>query len=348
MRKHDLLLSGMAPLPTEELVRRTAAPSLEIFTDRAFRPHEALQQNLGDLLRVAPQEVVIQTAATGAYFTACQITLDPVATVAVEDPHYEPLWRAPESLNAAPLPLLRDAASGRLLDPSQLPAADVYVVSHPYNPSGHPLHPDDLDLLLQTVRNRKGYLILAGAYLPFLENDGLTRPLPKEIILTGSLTKAFGLSPLRLGFLTSSDPYIIEQARNAYDLTTLYLPTAAMEFANELAFDGQLLQRARDHAAALQPLWKSFVASLPRGFRMDPPPCGIHAFFQLPYQSDDLEFCVHAAKAEGVHVTPGRFFHSPGWIRIGCGRPVIEIDAALEALSRACHSWVRLNRPQKK
>ncbi|TAH35076.1 MAG: pyridoxal phosphate-dependent aminotransferase [Planctomycetota bacterium] len=329
-RRHDLLLSGMGPEDAAVLAERAGALGPEAFADLAWQARDRIEQPLAELLRLPRAQVRCASAATGALYLAFRALLAPGMRVALEEPAYEPLWVVPESLGAQVVFYRRSLADGRVLDP--LPDADLYVASHTHNPTGFPLAPADLEALCAAARRRKCKLLLAAAYLLFLEEDGLPRPLPPELVLTGSLTKTLGLSPLRLGFVACGDPGFAEALQQAYELVEIYPPTAASEIALRVAFDGSLLRRARAHAAALQPLWRRCAAALPRGFAFDPPPAGVHALIRLPAGTDDAAACA-AAQRHGVYVVPGSLFRAPGSIRIGCGRPLAEVAAALDVLT---------------
>lgn len=338
-RRHDLLGSGMGPEDPAVLAARAGPLGPEAFADLAFGDCGRIEEPLARWLRLPREQVRVQTAATGATYVACRALLRPGNRVAVEEPGYEPTWVVPESLGAQISFFRRRLEDGRLEDPRSLPPADLYVATHPHNPTGFPLHGDDLAALRSTARRHGGRVLLAGAYLLFLEDDGLPRPLPPELLLTGSLTKTLGLSSLRLGFAAFGAPPLAEPIQQVQDLVEVYPPPATWEIALRIAFDGTLLCRARDHAAALQPLWRRLAAALPPGFSFPVPPCGVHALLQLPPATDDLAFCAAAARRHEVWATPGSFFRAPGTVRIGCGQPLPEVEAALEALLSACQAW---------
>lgn len=333
-RRHDLLGSGMSPEDPAVLAARAGACTAAAFQDLAFAPRERIERPLADLLRVPRAQLRVTSAATGALYLAYRALLAPGRRVAVEEPGYEPLWVIPHSLGAAVVFYSRRLADGRLAGP--LPAADLYVASHLHNPTGFPLHPDDQAALRAAARHAGGKFLIAGAYGLYLEDDGLPRPLPPEIVLTGSLTKVLGLSPLRLGYAAFGDPGFGERLQQAYDLLEIYPPTAASELALAVAFDGRLLARARAHAAALQERWRRCAAALPPGYRFHQPPAGVHALLELPAGTDDREFAAQLARAHEVWVVPGALFRAPGTVRVGCGRPLPQVEAALAALAAGC------------
>ena len=65
------------------------------------------------------------------------------------------------------------------------------------------------------------------------------------------------------------------------------------------------------------------------------PAAGLVSFPQVPQEFGDGDRLRSRLLDAGVNVTPGRFFGSPGHVRIGHGLPAVELARALVAIDGA-------------
>lgn len=112
---------------------------------------------------------------------------------------------------------------GMALDVDGLIAApgNIIFISHPHNPSGILRKEADVRRLLDSGK----YVVIDEAYIDFaLEQSmvGLLEEYPNAIILR-TLSKAFGLASLRLGFLIASEQVVaeVEQIKSPYNVSGL-------------------------------------------------------------------------------------------------------------------------------
>ncbi|MEI4461820.1 histidinol-phosphate transaminase [Exiguobacterium indicum] len=117
------------------------------------------------------------------------------------------------------VPLLDEMA----LDVEGLIAApgEIIFLSHPHNPSGVLRKEADIRRLLDSGK----YVVIDEAYIDFALEQSMLHLLeeyPKAIILR-TLSKAFGLASLRLGFVIASEQIIeeIEQIKSPYNVSGL-------------------------------------------------------------------------------------------------------------------------------
>ncbi|WP_214804313.1 MULTISPECIES: histidinol-phosphate transaminase [unclassified Exiguobacterium] len=98
---------------------------------------------------------------------------------------------------------------------------NIIFISHPHNPSGILRKEADVRRLLDSGK----YVVIDEAYIDFaLEQSmvGLLEEYPNAIILR-TLSKAFGLASLRLGFLIASEAIVaeVEQIKSPYNVSGL-------------------------------------------------------------------------------------------------------------------------------
>jgi aspartate/methionine/tyrosine aminotransferase len=157
--------------------------------------------------------------------------------------------------------------------------------------------------------------------------------LGPEFIVTNSLTKVYGLSGLRCGWILARP----ELARAMWRLNDLYgsIPAHPAELLSVAAFQSLHLirERARKVVEADRAVLSEFLDSQP-AFSAPRTPFGTTAFLCLT--SGPVEaFLGHLRAAYETTAVPGRFFEMPNHFRIGMGVNTEMFREGLRRLSRA-------------
>jgi histidinol-phosphate aminotransferase len=128
----------------------------------------------------------------------------------------------------------------------------VVFLTSPNNPTGTALNLDVLDAVLKSVPNT--IIVVDEAYAEF-RRDGVdsavTRVAKHEnLVVTRTMSKAFALAGVRLGYLISSTAMVdaLQLVRLPYHLSsvTQVVAKTALGFANELQKDLDLIRASRD------------------------------------------------------------------------------------------------------
>jgi aspartate/methionine/tyrosine aminotransferase len=158
-------------------------------------------------------------------------------------------------------------------------------------------------------------------------------------IATSSLTKTYGLSGLRCGWVLAAP----ELAHRMWLLNDLFGVNAAhiAEQMSVVAFDrlDQLRQHARTVLTANHRLLEQFLDAHPEleCFR---PPAGSVAFPRLPAGDPEAFYEMLRNKYE-TSVVPGKFFGLPQHFRIGIARDAAMVRGGLERLDAALEEFLR-------
>jgi aspartate/methionine/tyrosine aminotransferase len=167
------------------------------------------------------------------------------------------------------------------------------------------------------------------------EGDGYTRSavdLYERAISTGSMSKAYSLAGLRLGWI-AGPPEVIRAVAVHRDYTTIsvgmlddYLAAVALEHRAELMTRNRGIVR-RNLATLDAWLARELLLSYVR------PQSGTTALlkYELPMTSRDL--CVALVESAGVLLSPGSTFDMEGYVRIGYANATDVLVAWLEKLS---------------
>jgi hypothetical protein len=289
---------------------------------------------------VTADRVATAIGTSGANFLVALALIAPGDDVLVESPAYDPLLAICRVRGANTVRFERRLEDRFSVDPDRVkraitPATRLIVLTHPHNPSGG-LTPDDHLLAIANLAARHDAVVLVDeVYLDAARGCG-TPPaalLADNVVSTNSLTKSYGLAPLRCGWAIAS-PEIAERIRRARDIVdgTGSIPA---ERLSVVAFEHleRLAARAR---AILQPnvtTFEAFLHGAPalEGFVRH----GTVAFPRLRSGADATAFAERLLRDHDTAVVPGRFFEAPAHFRVGLGVPQETLLRGLESLS-AC------------
>lgn len=287
----------------------------------------------------APSGRVLVTAG-GSEANACVFgaLVRPGEEVLVETPGYEPHYEAPRVFGIAvrrftrPLGDAPDLAAA--VESTLSERTRMIVVSHLHNPSGLPLAPQVV-AGLERLASSRGLWILCDEIFRDLAPGPLGTHAAQgpRWVATGSLTKAYGLGGLRIGWIAASEEVLAraEQLQNAFSAVPA-LPSATLALALVPHLD-RLRTRAHEILATNRARWLEFLARRPV---LGPWTAsqGTTTWCQVGGDRGDA-FSEFASRRFDLAVVPGRFFGDPAGIRVGLGRDPASFAAALEVFGRA-------------
>jgi hypothetical protein len=281
---------------------------------------------------VTADRVTTAPGASGANFLAMAALVRPGDEALVERPAYDPLLGSLRLLGARIARFDRPWSDRWEVDVQRVrdalsPATRLVVLSSPHNPSGALVSDAALDGIARLAEERGFHVLVDEVYL-----DGVYHGRPRPAALrsdrclsTSSLTKAFGLSGLRAGWIVAA-PDVIAAACRVRDVVDGVGSFPSDRLAL-LAFQRlpSLEARAR---AILEPnlaLLDAFIRGR-RELEWVRPAGGNVAFPRLAGVEDTTEFARRLLAEHSTAVVPGSFFEAPAHFRIafGCARPTLE------------------------
>lgn len=320
--------SGM-PLPDAELL--PDIPAARVLCHPAAEALPRLEARLAALFAVAPERVIATVGASGAMHLCALRWFGHGARVVVDTPSYEPFRALPRLLGAELCPLERELADGWRLAPERVAAALAgahpghVFVANPNNPTGAVAPGEEIAALARAAETRGGVLVACEVYMEYARPDErvhAARIAPNGVSI-GSLTKAYGLGPLRIGWIVLGEGLLAERER-LRDMAYLAWvdPPSASLWAGISA-----LERLEDFLRPLRRVEAESRRHLVRwleetqGVRAHVPPFGIISFPRIEGIDDTRALAAFLAREFGVDVVPGEFFGRPGHLRVGCGVP---------------------------
>jgi aspartate/methionine/tyrosine aminotransferase len=318
--RFNLATSGVGSFPLAELPRQ---PMLEINGDSTYG-YAHLQQAIAQKCGVDPDCVVAAAGTSMANYLAMAAVLDPGDEVLIEHPAYELLVSAALFLGADVKRFARAEENGYAIDPAAIrgaltPKTKLIVVTNLHNPTSV-LTPDTVLREVGDLARSVGARVLVDeVYLDAVyENTPRTAyRLGPEFMVTNSLTKVYGLSGLRCGWILAEP----DLARAMWRLNDLFgsIPAHPAELLSVAALEqlDVIRRRARVVVEADRALLGEFLA---RQSEVSAPHTswGTTAFLRL--HSGDVETLLARLTAEyETSAVPGRFFEMPDHFRIGMG-----------------------------
>jgi aspartate/methionine/tyrosine aminotransferase len=332
---HDLGSSDLRPVTGGSVV----PAMLDGLPDQ---PQTTVETQLAERYDVQPEQVLVTPGASVANLVAAATALGDGGTVLVEKPGYEPMWETPRALGATVERFVRTRDDAWTLDPDRVAAAmhdpvDLVSVTNRHNPTGVVASRDTVADVAATAREHDARLLVDEVYGPY-GSDGGERGFggPTAVglegcVVTGSLTKFFGLGGLRIGWLVADEPFVERGRRVLRHLSATAEPSRALA-RRALANVPELTATACELASNNYDVLRQFVAARSdvSGVVADGTP-----FALLYHETLDGDVVQAAAAEHDVLVVPGRFFGVSEGFRVSLGRDTETMGQALDALGAA-------------
>ena len=339
--RFNLASSGVVSYPLSDFVAAgwLRLEDLELTAPGAYG-YEPLRRALAAKAGVSPQSVVAAAGTSMANHLAMAAALEPGDEVLIEQPAYELLVTTAQYLGADVRRFHRHAEDGFRLDPNEVKAAmtprtRLVVITNLHNPSSAFTDEATLREVGELAKSVGARVLVDEVYLEAL----YSRPwrtafhMGNHFVVTSSLTKAYGLSGLRCGWVLAepsladamwhiNDLYGVNAAHPAERLSVIalqHLPEIASRYE-------KLLEGNR-------PIADRFLDAHP-DFEMVRQPFGTVLFPRL--RSGDSEgFCRLLRHRYETSVVPGSFFDAPQHFRMYLAASTAVLTEALDRLGNA-------------
>lgn len=300
---------------------------------------------------VTADSILCTTGASAALFLLYRTLLDPGTRVLTENPGFDLFSTFAQALNV-PVDRFERNPHDLGIDPDRVAAAlhpktRLIVLSNLHNPSGALAADSDIREIARLAAKQGAVVIVDEVYRDYVPASAaqVAATCGPNVVQVSSLTKIYGLSTLRCGWIVG-DPTIIARARALQDelefgISKLGHAVAALVLENSRPYDEfthRCLGLARPVLERYHRLWRE--EHLVEG---ELPPHGCIYFPRLVGILDSSTFAARLAREHGIFVAPGKFFGAPGHVRIGFA---VE-PAALESGLAGFTSALRAHRGEK-
>jgi aspartate/methionine/tyrosine aminotransferase len=334
--KYNLATSGLGNLKLRDL--RVSLDDLEI-TDGGYG-YKPLINAIATRYRVAPEEVVTAAGTTFANHLAMAALIKPGEDVLFEQPAYEPMLALSRYLGANVKRFSRRFENGFQIDLAELKSlvtknTRLIVITNLHNPSGVLIDDSTIKQIGEIARAAGARVLVDEVYMEtlFEESPRTSFHLGKEFVVTSSLTKAFGLSGLRCGWILAEP----ELAKRMWLLNDLFASTPvhagerlSVVAMNQLAEIGERAKRLLDQN---RQILNEFLDTR-EDIEVVRPEFGTVMFPRVRHGTSE-KLCQLLREKYETSVVPGIFFEMPAHFRVGIAGDTDTLKAGLERLGKA-------------
>ncbi len=287
-----------------------------------------LREAIAKLHNTQPESVFIAGGASMANFLILSVLTQNIHKIAIEHPVYEPFVKVSDTLTSGNIHFIhRHSETDYSLNLEELRSIatepTILLLSNPHNPSGHFASGEKLHKAAEIVAKNSGWVVIDEVFLPYIENwhQLVATNIHERIITTGSFAKAWGLSPLRIGWIIAP-PQLgkqIKTALNNMNVTQAFISEyIAHKFLARPDLGEAYLKRSRKTAKDNFQIVHSVLKE--RGeLTYQAPDAGISVWLRFKDGHDAQPFCDQLLKEKSTAVVAGHFFGDPTGFRLSFG-----------------------------
>ena len=290
---------------------------------------------------VAPERALVTHGTIGANELVHKTLVSRGDKVIAVTPTYQQHYSIPESIGAEVyrLPLRReddfriDLGALRRLTAG---GAKLIAFANPNNPTGALMGRETLEEVAEIARAAGAWVLSDEVYRGTEQTGDALTPSMADIyergISTASVSKAFSLAGLRLGWIAGPQE-VVERVMIHRDYNTISVGMLDDHFAT------MALEAAEKILARSRRIVRGNLATLAEWVAAEPlidwvkPEAGTTALLKYDLDMSSREFCVALLKETGVMFTPGSALGMEGCVRIGYANGPEVLKAGLARVS---------------
>lgn len=333
--KYNLAETCVESLTVEQLLNLAGKTEQQLLADLlpkkltygAITGSANLRSNIAKLYEKQSQDnVVITHGAIGANSLIYETIVEPDDHVIAVLPTYQQHQSIPKSYGAKVDLLKLRPENNFLPDLNELKQlitskTKLIALNNPNNPSGSLMDQPFLLEIIALAKTCGAYILCDEVYRGLDgEGNGFTASivdLYEKGISTGSMSKAYSLAGLRLGWIVSNSSELLESVITHRDYNTISVGMLDDYFAT-MALDNveKLLERNHQITRGNRQILDAWVQSEPL-ISYVKPKSGTTALLKFDLAMSSWDFCVQLLKQTGVMLCPGSVLEMEGFVRIG-------------------------------
>jgi aspartate/methionine/tyrosine aminotransferase len=371
---HDLAGTASATLSIKDLIELSEHSEktrealdfnlINLNYNSPMRGGHQLRDNLAALYSARSQGVTrddILTCNAGIDANNIVLTalLGPGDHVVCQYPTYQQLYDVPRSQGVEVSLWRTDPSKKWQVDMEELKTmikdnTRMIIINVPNNPSGAIIPKPQLEEIIDLAQEKGIIVFCDEAFRPLFHgilpsDDNFPNSAVnmgyKKVVVSGTMSKAYGLPGIRAGWIVSRDPQIIADCFKMRYYTTTTVSqlneAVAAEALSERCIHA-LLARNIQYCKQNVEAWQNFIDEHAWACSWVKPVAGTTAmvkFHKMGKPVDDAKFCLVLQEKAGVCLIPGsKCFgdgeHFKGYVRTGVGLDPKQVKAGLVALSK--------------
>ncbi|MEZ4455735.1 MAG: aminotransferase class I/II-fold pyridoxal phosphate-dependent enzyme [Gemmatimonadales bacterium] len=288
-----------------------------------------------------PDQVLVTVGGAEANLLACETLLGPGDRIAVMEPGYRQVYGIARNRGATVLPFSLDPAAGWRPRLDQLEGAakgglKAIALVNPNNPTGSILTPEERGRIVE-IAERTGAWILADEVYAGSERHGHEETpsfwgQAPRVIAVNSLSKAYGLPGLRLGWLLAPRDLVPELwRRHEYDVIAAAAPSMRLaELALEPETRSRLIDRQRELSRQGWTVMERWLARYPDLLSVGASAATAIAFVHYRFDLPSVAVADRIRREASVLLAPGAYLGAEHHLRITHGVGPDYVSAALD------------------
>lgn len=344
---YNLSESGVHPISLKELLADDPGQLDRLLESDLNYPHvegiPELRERIAALYKgAAAGNVLVTVGAAEANFITTNTLLSRGEELAIMLPNYMQIWGIAKNEEYAVSEFHLREDDGWALDLSELSRAvtdktRLIAVCNPDNPTGHILTETEMDAIV-AVAERSGAWILSDEVYRGAERLGDDETASfygryDKVIAIGSLSKAYGLPGLRIGWLVGP-PDTVDEIWARHEYTTLAATMLSNKLASIALLPGvreRLLRRGRGYIRNGYPVLDQWIRDAGGTFTLTPPQASAISFVRYNVEINSTDLTEKLRTEKSVLIVPGDHFALDRHVRISFALPH---DYLLPALQR--------------
>jgi len=346
--EYNLSESGVHPILLRELLNEQPGSLDKLLETDINYPHvngiPELRQNIARLYPGAkPENVLVTVGAIEGNYISVRTLLSPGDEIVIMLPNYMQIWGIAKNHDLKIKTFQLQEKEGWGMNVAELEEAvtsetKLIAVCNPNNPTGHTLTETEMAAVVACAERVGAWILCDEVYrgadrVSEEENPSFYGRYDK-VVAVGSMSKAYGLPGLRLGWTVAPEETINEiWARHEYttlSATMLSNKLAAIALSPEVR--PRLIQRARDYIRRGFPILQEWMNSHENIFSLTPPDASAIAFIRYNLDINSTSFANRLCREKSVLIVPGDHFGLDHFVRISFGLPKDYLVSALDRI----------------
>ena len=262
----------------------------------------------------------------------------------MEHPNYRSLYKILETIGCEVVHFPLEYDDGFVPDMARLTGCltddtRLLCITHPHNPTGSTITEDTLREIVELCEAR-GIVLLSDETYPEMDFEAALPPaasLSASAVSLSTMSKCFGLTGIRIGWIASQDRSLIEQVLNARERITITNTALGEHIALHVLNDKQRhLSAARDRVTANKAILCDWID---RQALVDwvEPTAGAVGLGRLSAEVDDPDWLYdRLIEQYGTMTIPGKYFGVDNrFFRLGFGGEPPDISEGLRRFDQA-------------
>lgn len=300
-----------------------------------------LKELIAAKYNVTAEQVVTAQGTSMANFLAMATIIERGDEVLIEQPAYDPILSAAIYLGAQVKRFSRSFEDGYQIIVEDLrrlitPRTRLIVLTSPHNPSGVAIDQGTLKQIGAQAGEAGAFVMVDEVYRDILFEDAqpCAATLGLQFLTTSSLTKSYGLSGLRCGWILCA-PELAEKMRRLNDLFGAVgsVPSDTLSVAAFRQLE-KLEVRTRAMMEPNTRLVHQFLREHEDFLECVVPKRSMTVFPRLKHEMDSEPLHDRLRQFE-TSIVPGKYFEAPRHFRLGFAVKTEDVEIGLRNLSKA-------------